>query len=42
MHANVQRLMARCAALGVVGFWEAEAAGAAAGVSMVPPQPSRG
>jgi DNA-binding Lrp family transcriptional regulator len=43
MHANVQRLMARCAALGVIGYWQAEKeAGAEAGVSMVPRQPSRG
>jgi hypothetical protein len=43
MHVDVCRLMARCAAMGVIGYWEAQdAAGAEVGVSMVPRQPSRG
>jgi len=43
MHLDVQRLMARCAAMGVVGYWEAEgAAGSEASVSVVPRHPSRG
>jgi hypothetical protein len=43
MHANVQRLMARCATLGVVGYWQAEdAAGAEVAVCMVSCHPTRG
>jgi len=39
---NVQRLVAKCAALGLVGYWEAEGPGEMDAVfSVVPPQPKR-